>query len=74
MAIAVVGDIAVISGYKGFNLVSRTWLREQTALLVGALLGLMRGGREEDSDVEPREPLPTNSKEIVRTSEKSDVS
>lgn len=41
--LACVGDLAVMTGHRGFNLVSREWLREQTALLIGALLGLMRG-------------------------------
>lgn len=53
--LACIGDIAVMRGKEGFNLVSREWLREQTALLVGALLGLMRGGRGEYSDLEPRD-------------------
>lgn len=68
--LACIGDIAVMRGKEGFNLVSREWLREQTALLVGALLGLMRGGRGEYSDVEPQgqadanaiDPLQTNTK------------
>lgn len=61
--LAILGDIAVVRGYQGYNPMSREWLREQTALLIGALLGLMRGGpgdaernREDKADEEKKIP------------------
>jgi hypothetical protein len=45
VSLAALGDIFAVAGHWKFaqNWVSREWLREQTALLIGALLGLMRG-------------------------------
>ena len=45
VSLACFGDILTATGHWRFgaNWVSRGWLREQTALLIGALLGLMRG-------------------------------
>ena len=45
VSLAALGDILAVSNHWKFtqNWVSREWLREQTALLIGALLGLMRG-------------------------------
>jgi hypothetical protein len=58
IVIACLGDLTVMWGHRGFNLVSREWLREQTALLIGALLGLMRGHTPGDyPDVPPLPPL-----------------
>jgi hypothetical protein len=45
VSLAALSDILTAAGHWSFgtNWVSREWLREQTALLIGALLGLMRG-------------------------------
>lgn len=45
VALACLSDLLAVTGHWSFGRawVSREWLREQTALLVGALLGLMRG-------------------------------
>jgi hypothetical protein len=45
VGLACFGDILAVSGHWSFarNWISREWLREQTALLIGALLGMLRG-------------------------------
>ena len=57
VGLACLGDILAVSGHWSFarNWVSREWLREQTALLIGALLGLLRGQHEVMSRERPKE-------------------
>lgn len=60
VALAALGDILAVVGHWSFarNWVSREWLREETALLIGALLGLMRGESSREGEKQ-------NGKEIL---------
>lgn len=56
VGLACLADMLALTGHWGFRLnwASREWLREQTALLIGALLGLMRGDRADAKEQQPK--------------------